>query len=69
MLSFSFGKQAIHPAIIRVGLEYSQGYITGSDARCLALLDALCHLIKDISTPKDKEFPRHFESKLKQSVK
>lgn len=66
--NIGFGKQAIHPAIIRVGLEYSQGLITGSDARCLALLDALCQLIRDISTPKDKEFPRHFESKLKQSI-
>uniref|UniRef100_A0A8C5RJF1 Eukaryotic translation initiation factor 2B subunit delta n=1 Tax=Laticauda laticaudata TaxID=8630 RepID=A0A8C5RJF1_LATLA len=28
----------IHPAVVRLGLQYSQGIINGSNARCIALL-------------------------------
>lgn len=65
--NIGFGQQSIHPAIVRVGLMYSQGYITGSNARCVALVDALCKMIKDIVKPKE-EFKRHLDAKLKQSI-
>lgn len=29
----------IHPAVMRLGLQYSQGIINGSNARCIALLE------------------------------
>ena len=29
----------IHPAVVRLGLQYSQGIINGSNARCIALLE------------------------------
>lgn len=66
--NIGFGDQAIHPAIIRVGLKYSQGIIDESNMRCVALIDALCKLIRDLQVPADKEFARHLESKLKQSI-
>ena len=36
---FSSGK--IHPAIMKLGLQYAEGVICGSNARCVALLGAL----------------------------
>lgn len=37
---------SIHPAIIKLGLQYSQGVICGSNARCVAMLAAF----KKVST-------------------
>uniref|UniRef100_A0A452GMP2 Eukaryotic translation initiation factor 2B subunit delta n=1 Tax=Gopherus agassizii TaxID=38772 RepID=A0A452GMP2_9SAUR len=34
----SIPSTAIHPAVVRLGLQYSQGLLNGSNARCLALL-------------------------------
>ena len=28
----------VHPAVLRLGLQYADGSITGSNARCLAML-------------------------------
>jgi hypothetical protein len=36
-----FSSGGIHPAIIRLGLQYAEGVISGSNARCIALLAAL----------------------------
>ena len=37
--------EKIHPAIIQLGLKYANGVITGSNARCVAMLTAF----KDVS--------------------
>lgn len=34
----SIPASAIHPAVVRLGLQYSQGLVNGSNARCMALL-------------------------------
>ncbi len=31
----------VHPAVLRLGLAYADGSITGGNARCVALLAAL----------------------------
>ena len=36
-----FSSGPIHPAIIKLGLQYAEGIVTGSNARCIALLCAL----------------------------
>jgi translation initiation factor eIF-2B subunit delta len=41
-LFFSLGTVGnIHPAIIKLGVQYAKGVICGSNARCVALLMAL----------------------------
>ncbi|XP_031959967.1 translation initiation factor eIF-2B subunit delta isoform X1 [Corvus moneduloides] len=35
----SIPSTVIHPAVVRLGLQYSQGIINGSNARCIALLE------------------------------
>ncbi|XP_072101960.1 translation initiation factor eIF2B subunit delta isoform X2 [Mobula birostris] len=55
----------LHPAIVRLGLQYSQGIITGSNARCIALLHAFKQVIHDYSTPPNEELSRDLVNKLK----
>ncbi|GIL45451.1 hypothetical protein Vafri_2690 [Volvox africanus] len=48
----------IHPAILQLGLRYADGSIRGANARCLAMLNALCQVIRDYTTPEGKELSR-----------
>lgn len=66
---FRFGKTVIHPAIIQLGLQYAEGLITGSNARCAALISAVCRLISEYVTPPQKELSRDLESKLKPAIR
>lgn len=65
-ISFSSGN--IHPAIIKLGLQYAEGVITGSNARCIALLCALKEVINDYVTPPSKELSRDLETKIKPCI-
>lgn len=56
---------AIHPAVVRLGLQYSQGIINGSNARCLALLHVFKQVIGDYVTPANEELSRDLVNKLK----
>uniref|UniRef100_UPI00398F6170 translation initiation factor eIF2B subunit delta n=1 Tax=Pristiophorus japonicus TaxID=55135 RepID=UPI00398F6170 len=58
----------LHPAIVRLGLQYSQGIITGSNARCIALLHAFKQVIHDYSTPPNEELSRDLVNKLKPDI-
>lgn len=55
----------IHPAMVRLGLQYSQGLVSGSNARCIALLRALQQVIQDYTTPPNEELSRDLVNKLK----
>ncbi|KAB5539814.1 hypothetical protein PHYPO_G00093470 [Pangasianodon hypophthalmus] len=55
----------IHPSIVRLGLQYSQGIIAGSNARSVALLHAFKQVIQDYSTPPNEELSRDLVNKLK----
>ncbi|XP_022286386.2 translation initiation factor eIF2B subunit delta-like [Crassostrea virginica] len=63
--SFSFSSGGIHPVIIKLGLQYAEGVICGSNARCLAMLAAFKQVIGDYTTPPQKELSRDLEAKLK----
>ena len=39
-LRFS-AENPIHPAILKLGIQYSKGIISGSNARCVALIHAM----------------------------
>ncbi|RXM31252.1 hypothetical protein EOD39_7200 [Acipenser ruthenus] len=56
---------AIHPSIVRLGLQYSQGIFAGSNSRCIALLHAFKQVIRDYSTPRNEELSRDLVNKLK----
>lgn len=55
----------IHPAFVKLGVQYSHKTVLGSNARCLGLLYALKHLVDDLQTPPKQEFCRYLESVLK----
>jgi len=63
-----FCSSTIHPAIIRLGLQYAEGIITGSNARSIALLCAFKQVIADYTTPPSKELSRDLEAKLKPCI-
>lgn len=64
----SIPSAVIHPSIVRLGLKYSQGIITGSNSRCIALLHAFKQVIHDYSTPLNEELSRDLVNKLKPNI-
>ncbi|XP_033646621.1 translation initiation factor eIF-2B subunit delta-like [Asterias rubens] len=61
----SFASGGIHPAVMRLGLQYAEGIICGANARCIAMLHAFKQVIADYTTPPQKELSRDLESKIK----
>ncbi|XP_076651691.1 eukaryotic translation initiation factor 2B subunit delta isoform X2 [Halictus rubicundus] len=58
----------IHPAIVRLGAQYAQKVIVGSNARCVALLAAVKQLILDFERPSQADFIRGLEASLLESM-
>ncbi|XP_045778317.1 translation initiation factor eIF-2B subunit delta isoform X2 [Maniola jurtina] len=58
----------LHPAVIKLGIQLASHVVTGSNARCIALLDALKKMVRDYSLPARTEFARGLESQLAASV-
>ncbi|XP_077148079.1 translation initiation factor eIF2B subunit delta isoform X1 [Ranitomeya variabilis] len=58
----------IHPSVVRLGLQYSQGIVTGSNSRCIALLHCFKQVIQDYSTPPHEELARDLVNKLKPAI-
>ncbi|XP_028809469.1 translation initiation factor eIF2B subunit delta isoform X2 [Denticeps clupeoides] len=61
----SIPSTVIHPYIVRLGLQYSQGIVAGSNARSIALLHAFQKVIQDYKTPPNEELSRDLVNKLK----
>jgi len=68
-LKVGFSSDEIHPAILRLGLQYASGSISGSNARCVAMLTALQQFIVDYHTPPSKMMRDDLLSKLKPLVR
>jgi len=68
-LQVGFGSEEIHPAILRVGLQYASGAISGSNSRCVAMLTAFRQVIGDYATPPFKVLRDDLLSKLKPLVR
>ncbi len=60
---------SIHPAILKLGLQYAEGVICGSNARCIALLAAMKQVINDYVTPPQKELARDLDAKIKPYIR
>lgn len=58
---------SIHPAVVRLGAQYSSGIVKGSNARGLAFMNAIKSVVEDYETPSQKEFVRGLEDVIKAS--
>lgn len=55
----------IHPAIVQLGVQYSNHIVKGCNARGLAFMNAMKSVIVDYKTPSQKEFSRGLEDTIK----
>lgn len=60
---------SIHPAIVRLGVQYANKIIVGSNARCVALLAAVKQVVRDFEKPTQEDFVRSLEAHLKESLR
>eukprot|EP01027_Heterolobosea_sp_BB2_P016451 GEZU01023434.1.p1 GENE.GEZU01023434.1~~GEZU01023434.1.p1 ORF type:complete len:516 (+),score=156.75 GEZU01023434.1:395-1942(+) len=67
-MKLSLNNPDVHPAMVQLGFKYASGLIVGSNARCVALLNALKEVVKDYQTPLDKAMSRDFDAKLKPQI-
>ncbi|XP_051861373.1 translation initiation factor eIF-2B subunit delta isoform X1 [Drosophila albomicans] len=58
----------VHPSIARLGVQYAERTIVGSNARCIAFLHALRQVVQDFETPAKKEFGRSLDGAVKYHV-
>nr|XP_049692596.1 translation initiation factor eIF-2B subunit delta isoform X1 [Helicoverpa armigera] len=58
----------LHPAIVKLGVQLASRVVSGSNARCVALLDALKKMVRDYTLPAKTEFARGLESHLATSL-
>ncbi|XP_006459941.1 hypothetical protein AGABI2DRAFT_184446 [Agaricus bisporus var. bisporus H97] len=61
-------KGDIHPAIIRLGLLFSEFKICGANARCIATLSAFKTVIQDYTTPPNHTLSRHLMTHLSPQI-
>ncbi|KAG5644590.1 hypothetical protein DXG03_008164 [Asterophora parasitica] len=61
-------KGDIHPAIIRLGLLFSEFRICGANARCIATLTAFKTVIQDYTTPSHSTLSRHLMTHLSPQI-
>jgi len=58
----------IHPAIVKLGVQYANKIIVGSNARCIALLAAMKQVIVEFEKPAQADFVRGLEVILQESL-
>lgn len=61
-------KGDIHPAIVRLALQFSEFKITGANARCIATLTAFKFVIQDYITPPSNTLSRHLMTYLSPQI-
>ena len=61
-------QEGFHPAIVQLGMQYSNGQITGCNARTVAFLTALRQFVNDTEVSEEKLFSRDFDPKLTKMV-
>ncbi|CAI5719596.1 unnamed protein product [Hyaloperonospora brassicae] len=58
-------KEEVHPAVLALGLKYAEKKISGSNARCVAMITAFQQVIQDYVTPPDKQLGRDLDKRLR----
>ncbi|KAK0190755.1 eukaryotic translation initiation factor 2B delta subunit [Armillaria mellea] len=61
-------KGDIHPAIVRLGLLFSEFKVCGANARCIATLSAFKIVIQDYTTPPNNTLSRHLMTHLSPQI-
>ncbi|KAJ4472199.1 eukaryotic translation initiation factor 2B delta subunit [Lentinula aciculospora] len=61
-------KGDIHPAIVKLGLQFSEFKICGANARCIATLTAFKMVIQDYVTPPHNTLSRHLMTHLSPQI-
>ncbi|XP_063979016.1 translation initiation factor eIF2B subunit delta [Diachasmimorpha longicaudata] len=56
----------VHPAIVRLGVQYASKIVVGSNARCIAFLAAIKEMIQDFERPSQADFTRGLEASLQE---
>ncbi|XP_015119257.1 translation initiation factor eIF-2B subunit delta [Diachasma alloeum] len=56
----------VHPAIVRLGVQYASKIVVGSNARCIAFLAAVKEMIQDFERPSQADFTRGLEASLQE---
>ncbi|KAI9574490.1 IF-2B-domain-containing protein [Boletus coccyginus] len=64
----AISKGDIHPAVIRLGLQFTEFKITGANARCIAMLSAFKTVIQDYLTPRNNTLSRHLMTHLSPQI-
>ncbi|GAB6028438.1 hypothetical protein CHUAL_002599 [Chamberlinius hualienensis] len=49
-------ENGVHPEIIKLGLQYANGTISGSNSRCFSFIHSIIKVIQDFKVPQDKDF-------------
>jgi len=60
-----FASDVIHPAILRLGLQYAASVITGADSRAVAMLLAFKKVLSDYKVAQNKAVARDLDQKIK----
>ncbi|KAI9022234.1 hypothetical protein CLU79DRAFT_751775 [Phycomyces nitens] len=58
----------LHPAVITLGLYFSEFKIVGSNARCVAMLKTFAKVIEDHRPPADASFSRNIQKHLDPNI-
>jgi translation initiation factor eIF-2B subunit delta len=58
----------VHPAVLALALRYADGTVSGGDARCLALLEALSAAIRDYRTPEGRSLRHHLTATVNAAI-
>ncbi|KAF7789327.1 hypothetical protein EIP86_000271 [Pleurotus ostreatoroseus] len=64
----SVAKGDIHPAILRLALQFAQFKITGANGRCIATLRAFQTVIQDYVTPPNNTLARHLMTHISPQI-
>lgn len=54
----------IHPSVVKLGAQFANGVVVGSNARCIAFINTIKQVVAEYKTPPQKEFSRGLEATL-----
>lgn len=65
---YGLSGSSIHPAVFRTGLQIAEGIVTGSNARCVAMLGAFRVLIEDYTCDASKRVSQDIRERLDKNI-
>ncbi|XP_050026778.1 uncharacterized protein eIF2Bdelta [Dermacentor andersoni] len=65
---YGLSGSSVHPAVFRTGLQIAEGIVTGSNARCVAMLAAFKTLIEDYTCDTSKRVSQDIRERLDKNI-